>query len=97
MSEPSTPALSHHEDGIGAVVLNRGTLTVEDQATITGNKIVRTTQRPKYPRAAEPDHTYQGGGIYNQEGASATVVPGSVTGNQPDRCARPTPVTGCTN
>ncbi|MER6317056.1 hypothetical protein ABT237_25320 [Streptomyces sp. NPDC001581] len=91
------PAHSYHALGNGAGVLNMGTLTVEDQAKITGNKVVRTTQQPKYPLSADPYDAYKGGGIYNKEGATATVVPGSVTGNQPDQCAGPTPVSGCTN
>ncbi|MFD7100837.1 hypothetical protein [Streptomyces xanthophaeus] len=73
-----------------------GTLTVKDRAKITGNKIVRTTQKPKYP-LVDAHNTYQGAGIYNDEGATATVAPGSVTGNQPDQCAGLTQVTGCTN
>ncbi|MFJ8143422.1 hypothetical protein [Streptomyces sp. NPDC096013] len=94
---PYRAAHSSHVGGTGAGVWNQGTLTVEDQAKITGNKIVRTTQQPKYPLDADPWDTYKGGGIYNTEGAKATVVPGSVTGNQPDQCAGPAPVTGCTN
>ncbi|MER6522814.1 hypothetical protein ACFWHQ_36225 [Streptomyces sp. NPDC060334] len=96
-TEPTAAARSNHVGGTGAGVWNQGTLTVEDQAKITGNKIVRTTQKPKYRLGADAVDTYQGAGIYNSEGAKATVVPGSVTGNQPDQCAGPTPVTGCTN
>ncbi|GAA1371556.1 hypothetical protein [Streptomyces beijiangensis] len=65
VTTPYTPARGYQTDGIGAGVLNRGTLTVEDQATITGNKIVRTTQQPKYPLAPDDHHAYKGGGIYN--------------------------------
>ncbi|MER6251956.1 hypothetical protein ABT224_11380 [Streptomyces sp. NPDC001584] len=95
-TEPTAAARSNHVGGTGAGVWNQGTLTVEDQAKITGNKIVRTKQEPKYP-LADAHNTYQGAGIYNAEGAKATVVPGSVTGNHPDQCAGLAPVTGCTN
>ncbi|MFF3215397.1 hypothetical protein ACFYYB_32750 [Streptomyces sp. NPDC002886] len=92
------PAHSYHALGNRAGVLNMGTLTVEDQAKITGNKVVRTSQQPKHALKADAHNTYQGGGgTYNKEGATATVVPGSVTGNQPDQCAGPAPVTGCSN
>ncbi len=94
---PRTPGRSYHVSGNGAGVMNYGTLTVENQARITGNKIIRSAEQPKYRLAPDLADTYQGAGIYNAGGASATVVPGSVTGNQPDQCAGPTPVTGCTN